>query len=252
MEEAVLRPHDAAAATVAPTGARAGAATRARAASEAPALALHGITKRWPRQERPVLDQLDLVLEPGTSVLLRGRNGVGKTTLLRIAAGMIMPDRGAIEAFGLDPERDRTDYARRIGLLSAGDRGLYARLSVWRNIEFSVALSLIPRSERGAVIERALARFSLEDLARRRVDRLSMGQRQRVRLAIALVHEPDVVLLDEPSTSLDSDGLGLLSTALREITGRGGAVIWCSPTGDQEQLAFARMYVLEQGALKLE
>jgi ABC-type multidrug transport system ATPase subunit len=248
MEEAVLRPHDAAARAVVPTGARGDAATRARA----PALAMHGITKRWPRQERPVLDELDLVLEPGTSVLLRGRNGVGKTTLLRIAAGMIMPDRGAIEVFGLDPERDRSEYQRRISLLSAGDRGLYARLSVWRNIEFSVALSLVPRSERGPVIERALARFSLEDLARRRVDRLSMGQRQRVRLAIALVREPDVVLLDEPSTSLDSDGLALVSAALREITGRGGGVIWCSPTGDHEQLAFDRTYVLEQGALKLE
>src|SRR4051812_39906484 len=83
-------------------------------------LAMHAITKRWPGSDTPVLDRVDLEVEPGTAVSITGRNGSGKTTLLRIAAGLLAPDAGAVRVAGLDPERQRRAYQRHVGVVSAG------------------------------------------------------------------------------------------------------------------------------------
>jgi ABC-2 type transport system ATP-binding protein len=214
-----------------------------------PPLAVHEVVKRF--GELTVLDGVELELEPGEAVLVAGRNGAGKTTLLRIAAGLIAPDQGVVSAFGLSPERRARDYRRRVGLLSAGDRGLYARLTVRQNLEFNAALALIPNARRAAAIDRALARFSLEPLSPRRVDRISLGQRQRVRLALAFLTDPGLVLLDEPSTSLDEAGIAGLREALADVTARGGAALWCAPTGTPPALPADRAYVLEQGVLRV-
>ena len=112
------------------------------------------MTRRY--GDRTVIEELHLTLEAGEVALVEGSNGAGKTTLLRIAAGLLTPDDGYMSAFGLDPVHDREGYSRRIGLLSAGDRGLYARLTVTQNLEFFAALALVPRRARGAAIERAV------------------------------------------------------------------------------------------------
>jgi ABC-type multidrug transport system ATPase subunit len=211
-------------------------------------LVLRGVVQRFGSVS--VLEELDLVLAPGEVALVEGRNGVGKTTLLRVAAGLITPDRGTARAWGLHPDRDRRAYARRLGLLSAGDRGLYARLTVRQNLEFAAGLALLGRRERARAVDRAVTRFGLEDLAPRRVDRISMGQRQRARLAMTLLHDPDVILLDEPAASLDDEGILRLGEAVGEVVARGGAALWCTPTGAATPLAADRRYVLRKGALE--
>ena len=107
-------------------------------------------------------------------------------------------------------------------------------------------MAFVERSRRRGGVERALQRFGLESLQRRRVDRLSMGQRQRVRLAMTFLHEPPLVLLDEPGTSLDEQGLELLDAALAEVATRGGAVLCCSPPNAPVLRADAA-YLLEGG-----
>ena len=202
-----------------------------RDAPRAPALSLRGISKRWgPAQ---VLDGVDLDIEPGERVWVGGRNGAGKTTLLRIAAGLILPDSGEVELHGLHAERNRRAFHRRLGFLAAGNTALYARLSATNNLDFWAGIALVPRRRRRAAIEAAIARFGIEELADRRVDRMSMGQRQRVRLAATFLHDPDVVLLDEPETSLDDEGLALLGEVLDDHVARGGAAIICSPTRER-------------------
>jgi heme ABC exporter ATP-binding subunit CcmA len=217
---------------------------------EAANLTLRGITKRWRRNWDPVLDDIDFDLKPGELVWIGGRNGIGKTTLLRIIAGVITPDSGSIRLQGMDPERERRRYESRIGFLTAGNTGLIARLSTRYQLQFWAKLAFVPRSEREAAIERALTAFSLHELASKRVDRLSMGQRQRIRIAMVFLHSPDVVLLDEPLTSLDDEGAVLLSDAVREVTARGGSVVSCSPAADdQARLEFDRRCVIDTGRL---
>jgi ABC-2 type transport system ATP-binding protein len=215
----------------------------------APLLRLSGIVKHWRTLERPVLDHVDLDLGAGQAVHISGRNGVGKTTLLRIVTGLIMPDKGEVEIGGLHPERDRVEYQRQVGFLPAGDRGLYARLPVKRHLDFWCRVGFVPRERRRTLVAEALERFDLTELAGRRVDRLSMGQRQRVRLAGLLLHDPRVVMLDEPLNSLDDEGIELVLAVTREVVDRGGILIWCSPAGERTGLEFDRAYVLEDGRL---
>jgi ABC-2 type transport system ATP-binding protein len=209
------------------------------------ALSLRGISKRW--GELQVLNGVDLEVRPGERAWIGGRNGAGKTTLLRIAAGLIAPDSGEVELNGLNAERDRRAFQRRLGFMSAGNTALYARISVRDNLAFWAGISFVPRRRRADVIQAALARFGLEELAGRRADRLSMGQRQRVRLAAAFLHAPSVVLLDEPETSLDDDGLALLGEALEDHVAGGGAALLCSPTRERLAVEVDTGYAIESG-----
>jgi ABC-2 type transport system ATP-binding protein len=211
------------------------------------ALELRRIVKSWGDQH--VLREVDLALAPGTVVAIAGRNGAGKTTLLRVASGLIVPETGTVRLDGLDPERDRTEFQSRLGYLSAGNSGLYARLKAEHHLDLAVKLALMPRRDRRPAIERALQAFELEPLCGRRVDRLSMGQRQRLRLALSFVHEPTVVLLDEPSTSLDQDGRALVQQALNDLKTRGGAAIVCVPTGGEPLPVVDRVLELSDGRL---
>lgn len=218
---------------------------------EWPPLDAWNLTKIWGRKPgNRVIDGLELTLDPGTLSWIGGANGVGKTTLLRMLAGLIGPTEGHVTAFGLHPERDRRAYQQRLSFLSATGTGLYARLSVRQQLDFSARISFVPRDRRVAAVEDSIRRFSLLELAGHRVDRLSMGQRQRVRLAMTFIKEPDLVLLDEPRNSLDSEGAAMLSAAVREVTARGGAVLWCSPLGDSLGLRFDQEMVLENGRLR--
>ena len=229
----------------APTESHASAASPAAAGD---LLVLHAIHKRWGKL--PVLDGVDLAVPRGSVVSVCGANGTGKTTLLRIAAGLIHPESGTVALDGLHPERDRRPYLARLGFLSAGDRSLYARLSARRHLDLCARLALVPAGRREAAVARALGVFGLEDFADRRADRLSMGQRQRVRLAMTFVHDPDLVLLDEPANSLDQEGLEVLTAYLEQLRRRGGLAVWCAPEGIQTQLAADAELRLAEGRLR--
>lgn len=208
-------------------------------------LELTGIERSWGPRE--VLRGADLAVQSASVAWLGGPNGAGKTTLMRVAAGILIPQSGTVSLCGLDPERRRRDYHRRLGYLGAGDRGLYARLTVAQNLDLALRLAQAPRREHARLLERGVARFELAELAKRRVDRLSMGQRQRVRLAMTFIHEPAVVLLDEPHTSLDDNALGLVETAMVECTLRGGAILWCSPAAGSLPLPANVRFLMSEG-----
>jgi ABC-2 type transport system ATP-binding protein len=219
-------------------------------AAGAPVLELEGIHHRWKTQTRPVLDDVSLTLAAGEVTWVGGRNGVGKTTLLRLAAGILLPQRGSVRMGQLTPRSKRRQYHRQIGFLSAGDRGLQARMRVRQQLDYWARLAYVPREQRAAMVKLSLQRFDLEELADKRVDRLSMGQRQRIRLAMAFLHEPLVLLLDEPRNSLDDDGYRLLRVQIERVAARGAAVLWCSPRGEDRVLASDTGYTLEDGRLE--
>ena len=214
-----------------------------------PSLVAHGITKRWSRRQAPILDGIELEVARGAAVALKGVNGVGKTTFLRILAGLFSPDGGSVSIDGLDPKRNRRAYQSRLGFLSAGQGGLYARLSVKNHLDYWGRLALLPPAERRHATIMALARFELVDIASNRVDRLSMGQRQRVRLARAFMPRPQVVLLDEPGNSLDEAGLALLVSVVGEFRERGCSVVWCAPSVTDLDVRFDAVHELVGGKL---
>jgi ABC-2 type transport system ATP-binding protein len=219
------------------------------AGEEAAPLRLSGLRKRWRKDLPLVLDDLDLTLHPGKTAWVGGRNGVGKTTMLRVAAGLIEPDKGRAEVWGVGPNENRARYQQLVSFLPAGDRGLYARLTVRSQLEFWARIAMVPRAEFRQTIEAAIEQFDLHDLANRRVDRMSMGQRQRLRIAMTFLQQPEVVLLDEPLTSLDEEGGVLLQAAVAEVLAREGTVLWCSPSGEHLDITFDSHWMLENGRL---
>ena len=196
-----------------------------------------------------MLQDLDLDLDLGTRTWIGGRNGVGKTTLLRIAAGLIDPESGRATAWGSTAAERRVQYQRLVSFLPAGDRGLYARLTVRHQLEFWARIALVPPREMAATVDATIDTFELRELERRRVDRMSMGQRQRLRIAMTFLGNPEVVLLDEPLTSLDGEGAAILYAAIDRHVEAGGALLWCSPTGERLDLKFDHRHQIERGRL---
>jgi ABC-2 type transport system ATP-binding protein len=215
-----------------------------------PLLVVDRVSKWWPGRPDPTLDGLDLELEAGDVVSVSGRNGAGKTTLLRIIGGLVAPDRGSVQITGIPLGTDRRAYQREIGLLTPGDRGLYARVSVQRNLDLWARLALLDADDRGKAMRYSYERFELEELGEIRVDRLSMGQRQRVRLAMAFLHSPRLVLLDEPATSLDVSALELLRNAVDDLVSRGGACLAVAPEGADTGLGRGAHFTLREGRLE--
>lgn len=221
-------------------------------ATGVPVLLISSVTKRWPGQSDPVLRDIDLELRSGEFAWLTGENGAGKTTLLRIVAAIIAPDTGHVGVCGLEAARERRAYQRCVGLLTAGNSGLYARMTVRQHLDYWARLALIAAADRSVLVEESIERFALGALTGRRMDRMSMGQRQRVRIAMTFLHRPRLVLLDEPNNSLDDDGHAVLVGAVEEHQRTGGSTLWCSPGGDGPGTRVDRRLRLASGRLETD
>jgi ABC-type multidrug transport system ATPase subunit len=218
-----------------------------------PVITFDDIWRSWGsgKRRRVVLRGVNLQCAAGTATSIAGKNGAGKTTLLRIGTGILAADAGTVKVDGIADSRGWLEYHRRVGFLSAGDRGLYPRFSVRGHLDYVARISFIPADERGQAIEKVIEQFELGALLERRADRLSLGQRQRLRLALTFVHQPQALLLDEPRTSLDAGGLQMLTQAVGESLERGAAVIWCSPVSEPQPVQFHQSLIIEDGLLRM-
>lgn len=178
------------------------------------------------------LERVDLEAADGV-VGVFGANGSGKTTLLRVVAGLLQPSAGRVLVDGEPVWRGGEDVRRRIGYAGHAS-GLYAHLTVAENLELFARLYGAPR----AAAARALDALALGDRAGARVGELSAGLRRRAAVARALVHDPDVVLLDEPYANLDDDAAARVSDALRAWRGP-GRVALVATHGAKRLKAFA-------------
>ncbi|HKF16142.1 MAG TPA: heme ABC exporter ATP-binding protein CcmA [Candidatus Dormibacteraeota bacterium] len=151
------------------------------------------------------LGPLDLELATGKRLAVLGSNGAGKTTLLRILATLARPAAGRLQLLGLDARQERERLRARLGYVGH-HVGLYPALTALENLEFFATLYGLGRPESAA----ALALVGLSSRAPRRVEQLSRGQQQRLALARAVLHRPELLVLDEPDASLDCDGYQLL------------------------------------------
>ncbi len=172
----------------------------------------------------PLLAGVDLEVPVGETLLVEGANGAGKTSLLRVCAGLVPLASGGISVLGLDPLRERTRFRRRIGLLSHASH-LYDDLTVRENVRFAV------RASGGDVdrIEPSCGRWGLTGrLARTSASKLSAGQRRRVALAVLTARWPELWLLDEPHAGLDASARALVDALVTEASASGVTVLIAS------------------------
>jgi len=204
------------------------------------AVEVSGVSRSFGR--RRAVDSVDLTVHSGECVALFGPNGAGKTTLLRLIAGLIKPAKGTVRVGG-HSLRDDAGMRARVGLISHQSM-LYGALTARENVEFSAKLYGVPRPREAAL--RALERMQIAERANAPVKSLSRGLQQRVSIARAVVHEPSVVLLDEPYTGLDTIGGGALTDMLMLLRGEGASLVLVTHNVD-EGLAVASHAVVMIG-----
>jgi len=223
--------------------------------TERPAvLALVDIQRRYHdgTEQVRVLDGASLTVRPGESVAITGASGSGKSTLLHLAAGMDRPDAGRVELMGqrIDvlPEPERTRFrARHVGLVFQ-DYNLIESLSARENIELVAWLTGCRDANRR--IEALAAELGIGDLLERRPDQLSGGQQQRVAIARALIHEPALVLADEPTGSLDPEHADQVMQVLAEAVARRGCALVLVTHSAAAAARCARAVALKRGRLE--
>jgi heme ABC exporter ATP-binding subunit CcmA len=159
------------------------------------------------------LDHVDLVLDAGEHIAVLGDNGAGKTTLLRILTTALRPTSGTLEIAGLHAHRERRRLRHYLGYVGHA-LGLYSALTATENLDFFCELQGVPRTRVPEVVEAVGLRAD----AHRRADQLSRGQQQRLAIARAILHEPRLLILDEPDASLGADAADLLANLMRGKT----------------------------------
>ena len=166
--------------------------------SEAPAIAVRGLTKRF--GGRTVVDNFDLTVQPGRICGFLGPNGSGKTTTLRMICGLLIPDAGEGEVLGLDLRTKRRAIKHQIGYMTQ-KFGLFSDLSIAENLEFIARVYRLDNRSRR--VAEALERLGLASRSTQLAGKLSGGWKQRLALAAAVLHEPKILLLDEPTAGVD-------------------------------------------------
>ena len=182
------------------------------------AIQIDGVTKRF--RDTLALDRVSFTVPRQEIFGLLGPNGAGKTTLMRILIGIFAPDEGCVNVYG-----DRSIRLKeRIGYLPE-DRGLYQKMKVYDLLHYCAAIKGVPRIEIDSRIEEGINRIDLTGELNQKVQELSKGNQQRIQLLIALLHKPDILVLDEPFTSLDPIGVDRMKQILNEEVERGATVI---------------------------
>lgn len=215
-------------------------------AAAAVAIRTTGLTKRFETDDGPVvaLDSLDLEVQKGEIFGFLGPNGAGKSTTINILLDYIRPSAGTATVLGLDPQQEAELLRRRIGVVPEG-YGLYDRLTGRRHIDFAIEWM-----DADAEVEALLDRVGLDhEDAARPVSGYSTGMRQRLALAMALVGEPALLILDEPSSGLDPHGIRLMQDIVEEEAARGATVFFSSHILDHVEAVCDRVGILADGGL---
>ncbi len=167
---------------------------------------------------------VSFALHPGEMLGFVGSNGAGKTTCMRVVLGLLEPDRGEVEWNGRPVDGDSR---RRFGYMPE-ERGLYPKMRVANQVAYFGRLHGLGKDEAFEAAGRLLARLGIDERADDRVEALSLGNQQRVQLATAMVHDPEVMILDEPFSGLDPVGVDVLTEVLRERVDVGVPVVFSS------------------------
>jgi heme exporter protein A len=208
-----------------------------------PAVELTGVSRSFGL--RRAVDGVDLALAAGDCLALFGPNGAGKTTLLRLIAGLLKPTKGAVHVGGRSLRGDAAARGQ-LGLISHQSM-LYRALTSRENVEFAARLYGVKNPRSAAM--RALERMRIADRADAPVRSLSRGLQQRVSIARAIVHEPVVVLLDEPYTGLDAAGSAALTDMLQLLRAHGASMILVTHNVEEGLAVATRTAVMLAGRI---
>jgi ABC-2 type transport system ATP-binding protein len=196
------------------------------------------------------VDSVDLEIPTGQVVGFLGPNGAGKTTTIRMICGYLRPTSGTVRLDGIDVAAQPRKAQEKLGYLPES-APLYTEMRVGEYLTFRARLYRVPRKRRAAAIDKALQQCSLTDVRRRPIQHLSRGYRQRVGLAATLVHEPPVLILDEPTAGLDPTQVREVRQLIRRLAG-GRTILLSSHNLAEVELTCDRIVMLAAGRVRAE
>lgn len=216
------------------------------------AIEARDLTRLWPVAGGPpvrAVDGLSFRVAVGEVYGLLGANGAGKSTTMRILATLTKPSSGSARVAGHDVVTDGARVRASLGYLSASS-GLPTRVTCREVLELFAALHGV--TDIRPAVERAITQFGIEEFAERRIETLSTGMRQRVRIATAAVHQPAVLILDEPTAGLDVVAADRLLESILEARARGTSVIFSTHILREAVKICDRIGIIDQGRLRAE
>ena len=213
---------------------------------DASALAITGLTKHF--GDKTAVSNLDLTIPPGQFHALLGPNGAGKTTTLRIVAGLLKPDAGQVAIFGHDTVRE-TEAAKRITAFLPDDPMLYGKLNPLEYLEFVAGLWAVDATRAASRAEDLLKWLELWDNRVEYTEGFSRGMRQKLALAGALIHEPKLMILDEPLTGLDARAAKAVKDMLIDFVAKGNTVVLTTHILDIAERIAERISIIEKGRI---
>jgi ABC-2 type transport system ATP-binding protein len=216
-------------------------------------LQVHHLHKAYRAQGKTTRAVKDVSLEIEAKQVLAflGPNGAGKTTTIKMIAGLVLPDEGTVSIAGRDPHR-QPQALRSVGAVLEGSRNLYWRLTPAENLEYFGVLRGLSRRvarQRSRVL---LERFELSHKSTTRVQKLSRGMQQKVAIAVALIHEPPLLLLDEPTLGLDVEATQTVKRLVREIASEGRAILLTTHQLDIAEELSDRVAIINNGEIVAE
>lgn len=211
-------------------------------AATATTVVTHHLTKDY--GEARVVDNLDLKLKAGEIFGLLGPNGAGKTTTILMLLGLVEPTAGSIEVLGLDPSRHPLTVKRRVGYLPDAV-GFYDGMTGWENLSFTAQLN---RLDNGRRVDELLNEVGLAEARDQKAGTYSRGMKQRLGIADALLKDPDILILDEPTTAIDPEGVAEILSMIRRLADeRGVTVLLSSHLLHQVQAVCDRVAIFVRG-----
>jgi ABC-2 type transport system ATP-binding protein len=223
-----------------------------------PAISVENLTRiyetttgviRRKKKEIVALDGIDLTVEAGELFGLLGPNGAGKTTLTKILATILLPTSGIVRVLGMDAVVQEKELRHRLGILFGGERGLYWRLTGRQNIQYFADLYRVPPAQVKSRLPEVLELVGLSDRADERVEGYSRGMKQRLHVARCLIHDPEIVLLDEPTLGLDPVAAREIRSIIRGLKDQGKTVFLTSHYMFEIDALCGRVAVLNKGKI---
>ncbi len=205
-----------------------------------------GVLRRH-RKEVVALDSVSLAVEEGELFGLLGPNGAGKTTAVKILCTLLIPTAGRATVLGLDVVRDAAALRHHIGFVFGGERGLYYRLSGRDNLRYFAELYGVEARRIRSRVDELLELVALDDRADERVMGYSRGMKQRLHLARTLIHDPQILFLDEPTLGLDPVGARELREMIRVLRGEGKTILLTTHYMFEADALCDRIAILDQG-----
>jgi ABC-2 type transport system ATP-binding protein len=224
---------------------------------EGDAIQVQGLTREYKTRSffggvsrvTKALDGISFSAHAGELFGLIGPNGAGKTTTIKILTTLLTPTSGKAMVLGLDVTKDIYEIRRRIGIVYGGERGLYNRVSAVDNLKYFADLYGVDPGEAKARIPRLLELVGLQDRAAEKVEKYSRGMKQRLHIAKALVHDPEVLFLDEPTIGLDPAGARDIRKMVREMRDQGKTIMLTTHYMFEAEELCERIAVISKGKI---